>query len=229
MVDKESLLESNLRVLESLTRDELRHVARECGVPIHGSKLELFNRVKSALVSQLAELRSQKEKSVGRPSLGLTKKVSLTLPEESWERVSEKAAVYGSQSAYLRSLVEESLDAPPTLDLVDWSLIEREASPEFVTYIRKYLDTWIFKSYYKNYEFCFLNGTTFFDFITFHLDFGFMYRFELTTNRYIRKSDEELEEEMNYQVLNPREVCAIARMWNQKSPSGRWMTELERG
>lgn len=43
---------------------------------------------------------------VGRPSLGVTKKVSLTLSEEDWERFDERAK--GNRSHFLRDLVQES-------------------------------------------------------------------------------------------------------------------------
>lgn len=46
------------------------------------------------------------QKEVGRPSLGITKKVSLTLSEESWEWFDEKAK--GNRSQFLRDLVQFS-------------------------------------------------------------------------------------------------------------------------
>lgn len=52
------------------------------------------------------------QKEVGRPSLGITKKVSLTLSEESWEWFDEKAK--GNRSQFLRDLVQESPES-------DWS------------------------------------------------------------------------------------------------------------
>jgi len=42
-------------------------------------------------------------KQIGRPSLGVTKKVSLTLPTEVWERFDDKAK--GNRSEYLRKLI----------------------------------------------------------------------------------------------------------------------------
>lgn len=45
--------------------------------------------------------------NVGRPSLGITKKVSLTLPEEDWERLDEKAN--GNRSKFLREVVSQGL------------------------------------------------------------------------------------------------------------------------
>lgn len=46
-----------------------------------------------------------KKKNVGRPSVGVTKKVSLTLPEEEWEWLDEQAQ--GNRSQFLRNLVWE--------------------------------------------------------------------------------------------------------------------------
>ena len=46
------------------------------------------------------------EKTVGRPTLGVTKKVSLTLSEESWKWFDEKAR--GNRSQFLRDLVQQS-------------------------------------------------------------------------------------------------------------------------
>lgn len=44
-------------------------------------------------------------KSAGRPSLGKTKKVSLTLPEEDWEWIEEQAK--GNRSKLLRRLINQ--------------------------------------------------------------------------------------------------------------------------
>lgn len=52
------------------------------------------------------------EKTVGRPTLGVTKKVSLTLSEESWKWFDEKAQ--GNRSQFLRDLVQQSPES-------DWS------------------------------------------------------------------------------------------------------------
>lgn len=46
--------------------------------------------------------------NAGRPSVGATKKVSLTLPDEVWEKIAEDKEEEGiSQSALLRSIVEK--------------------------------------------------------------------------------------------------------------------------
>lgn len=43
----------------------------------------------------------------GRPSLGITKKVSITLPEEIWSKIEQDIKLSDSktQSAYLRNLI----------------------------------------------------------------------------------------------------------------------------
>lgn len=48
-----------------------------------------------------------KKKSVGRPSLGVTKKVSVTLEESEWEWLDEKAK--GNRSAFIREVIFKSL------------------------------------------------------------------------------------------------------------------------
>ncbi|MEK5105117.1 DUF2239 family protein [Cytobacillus sp. FSL M8-0252] len=47
-----------------------------------------------------------KKRTVGRPSVGITKKVSLTLPEEEWNWLDKQAE--GNRSQYLRRLVWEA-------------------------------------------------------------------------------------------------------------------------
>lgn len=49
------------------------------------------------------------EKTVGRPTLGVTKKVSLTLSEESWKWFDEKAQ--GNRSQFLRDLVQQTTES----------------------------------------------------------------------------------------------------------------------
>jgi hypothetical protein len=59
-----------------------------------------------------------KREGAGRPSLGTTKKVSLTLPDEVWENIDEDKEQEGvSQSAVLRSIVERYYN--PTTDTAD--------------------------------------------------------------------------------------------------------------
>lgn len=45
--------------------------------------------------------------SVGRPSVGITKKVSLTLPEEYWDWLDQEAK--GNRSAFLRQIITDAL------------------------------------------------------------------------------------------------------------------------
>jgi predicted DNA-binding protein len=52
-------------------------------------------------------LTEEGKKAVGRPSLGTTKKVSLTLPDEIWEMIETRKEKWGSsQSATLRMMIE---------------------------------------------------------------------------------------------------------------------------
>jgi hypothetical protein len=53
-------------------------------------------------------------KQIGRPSLGVTKKVSLTLPESVWEHLDSEAN--GNRSEYLRKLIDRD-----TWSQGDWS------------------------------------------------------------------------------------------------------------
>ncbi|MFN7137964.1 MAG: hypothetical protein ACK4UN_01350, partial [Limisphaerales bacterium] len=46
-------------------------------------------------------------KQIGRPSLGVTKKVSLTLPEAVWEHLDTEAK--GNRSEYLRKLIDSDM------------------------------------------------------------------------------------------------------------------------
>jgi len=46
-------------------------------------------------------------KQIGRPSLGVTKKVSLTLPEAVWEHLDNEAN--GNRSEYLRKLIDHDM------------------------------------------------------------------------------------------------------------------------
>lgn len=46
-------------------------------------------------------------KQVGRPSLGVTKKVSLTLPESTWEHIDSEAN--GNRSEYFRKLLDRDM------------------------------------------------------------------------------------------------------------------------
>lgn len=43
---------------------------------------------------------------MGRPSLGVTKKVSITLPEEYWKMIEDR---FENKSAFFRSLVDKEI------------------------------------------------------------------------------------------------------------------------
>jgi len=49
-----------------------------------------------------------KKKSVGRPTIGITKKVSVTLDQSHWDLLDEKAE--GNRSAFIRKVLCNSLD-----------------------------------------------------------------------------------------------------------------------
>lgn len=46
------------------------------------------------------------ENKMGRPSLGVTKKVSITLPDEVWDMIEDK---FDNKSAFFRSLVDKEI------------------------------------------------------------------------------------------------------------------------
>jgi hypothetical protein len=87
--------------------------------PGKGDRAEVTNEVTSEgasdwelkwLREENARLKAQLgKKSGGKPAIGVTKKVSLTLTEADWERVEREAKVFGSKSAYLRYVIENSL------------------------------------------------------------------------------------------------------------------------
>ncbi|MFB5678757.1 hypothetical protein [Paenibacillus terreus] len=60
-------------------------------------------------------------KQIGRPSIGVTKKVSLTLPEEVWEQFDKEAN--GNRSEYLRNLIDKDIWSQDKYRLLpgDWS------------------------------------------------------------------------------------------------------------
>lgn len=64
------------------------------------------NEVWSLVINHLSQNQTSK-KSVGRPKKGVTKKVSLTMPEEHWEWFDEKAE--GNRSEFLRRIVWNAL------------------------------------------------------------------------------------------------------------------------
>ncbi|WP_408976316.1 hypothetical protein [Paenibacillus jiagnxiensis] len=60
-------------------------------------------------------------KQIGRPTIGITKKVSLTLPEEVWEHFDKVAN--GNRSEYLRNLIDKDIWSQDKYRLPqgDWS------------------------------------------------------------------------------------------------------------
>ena len=58
--------------------------------------------------SQLDQYKSQLDilATAGRPALGVTKKVSLTLPEETWEWLDQQAD--GNRSKFMREMIQQS-------------------------------------------------------------------------------------------------------------------------
>lgn len=50
----------------------------------------------------------QKKKSVGRPSIGVTKKISLTLPKEEWSRLDKESK--GNRSQFIREAICKALE-----------------------------------------------------------------------------------------------------------------------
>lgn len=74
-------------------------------------KYEDVEAVKSMITSQQKTLEDYTERleniKVGRPPIGITKKVSLTLSEENWKLFDEQAD--GNRSKFLREIVGEKL------------------------------------------------------------------------------------------------------------------------
>ncbi|MFD2683248.1 hypothetical protein [Bacillus seohaeanensis] len=65
----------------------------------------------SLLPEHLKHSRSAKKESAGRPSMGVTKKVSVTLPNDIWDKIQKeiKDQELKSMSAYFRELALESV------------------------------------------------------------------------------------------------------------------------
>lgn len=88
------------------TRDALRMIARDFDISVSGTKSELHDRCLEAINLWLSCYESQKEDGRGRPSLGETKKISLTLDPVLWERFDSDAKHAGGRSPFLRDLIE---------------------------------------------------------------------------------------------------------------------------
>lgn len=102
-------LQSKLDSLAEMTRDELRIEARSLGLFVSGTKGELLNRVHDFIQSEIDSIKPdpvQKKDLGGRPPIGETKKVSLTLDPIFWDRLDSDAKHVGGRSAFLRDLIE---------------------------------------------------------------------------------------------------------------------------
>lgn len=101
--------EQALKEMErSIPKGTLRIVATDCercGGENDVAIIHVDDEPKAYCQSCRFEMFTPKN-PVGRPIVGVTKKVSLTLPEEEWEWFDEKAA--GNRSQFLRHLVWEA-------------------------------------------------------------------------------------------------------------------------
>lgn len=94
---------------KSLPKNMLRIVATECdrcGGSDDMAIIHVNDEPKAYCQNCRVEMFTKK-KPVGRPSVGVTKKVSLTLSEENWEWLDEKAE--GNRSKFLREVVWNAL------------------------------------------------------------------------------------------------------------------------
>lgn len=86
------------------------------------SEMFLANNPKMANAADVEKVLGQQKKSlekytdqlnnlnqVGRPPIGITKKVSMTLSEKEWEWLEEKAD--GNRSSYLREIIQKEIEA----------------------------------------------------------------------------------------------------------------------
>lgn len=71
---------------------------------------------KERLPKHLRSNRGGLREGAGRPAMGITKKVSITLSEEQWEKI-DKEKGKGSYSAYFRELVEDMEDIFSGVDI----------------------------------------------------------------------------------------------------------------
>ena len=94
---------------KSLPKGLLRIVATECERCGGHDDVTIIhvNDVPKAYCQKCRVEMFTKKNSVGRPSVGVTKKVSLTLSEENWEWLDEKAE--GNRSNFLRKVVWNAL------------------------------------------------------------------------------------------------------------------------
>lgn len=69
----------------------------------NGVEIVKINEQKMRFCEKCRDLLFSKKKTVGRPSVGITEKVSLTLPQEDWDWFDKQAK--GNRSQFLRKLV----------------------------------------------------------------------------------------------------------------------------
>ncbi|WP_245638960.1 hypothetical protein [Priestia koreensis] len=89
---------SHLASEEGLTEEQLQEMLEQLYIPPY--KYDL-------LPEHLRHSESAKRETLGRPSIGLTKKVSITLPEDIWNRINreiEEVNDLKSMSAYFRKM-----------------------------------------------------------------------------------------------------------------------------
>jgi hypothetical protein len=75
-------------------------------------ELEVSEELWATVINQLASADPQEKKKVGRPSCGVTKKVSITLPEEVWVQLDVAKITSGSasMSELLRKIIIAAID-----------------------------------------------------------------------------------------------------------------------
>lgn len=89
---------SGLAIEEGLSEEHLQEMLQQLYIPPY--KYDL-------LPEHLKHSNSVKRETLGRPSLGLTKKVSITLPEDIWSRINQDIREQDdlkSMSAYFRKM-----------------------------------------------------------------------------------------------------------------------------
>lgn len=83
-----------------------KEICERCGSDKDVTMIRVNDEPKTFCQNCHAEI-FEKKKSVGRPSLGVTKKVSVTLSESNWEWLDEKAE--GNRSAFVREAIWSAL------------------------------------------------------------------------------------------------------------------------
>lgn len=94
---------------QSLPKGQFKIVATSCGRCGSDNDVEIIHvngEGKAFCVNCRVEVFAKK-KPVGRPTIGVTKKISLTLDESNWDLLDEKAK--GNRSAFIREVVWNAL------------------------------------------------------------------------------------------------------------------------